>query len=305
MDRAMSSYSLSIKTLLHGRRSTQVHGRGPSSTALLIDMGITNNQRALPFARDEIAMLEKLCSQIQLQPIHPAHKRKEDVLSILKTCTVFHFAGHGKSHGSDPSHSCLLLDDWQTTPLSVADLRDNWVEGHTAFLAYLSACSTGSNKDGSFADEAIHLVSGCQLAGFRHVVGTLWAVSDHHCVDVARTFYRTLQKEGLTDRAISKSEPKGTPDVAENHQTRFLRTATTTGLRATMMNPLGDPLAARRNRLPIDTWACQGSKTIGGIRESSRTFPRHERDATLCDSDEEDMPALSPLLWAPYFHTGV
>jgi len=59
-------------------------------------------------------------------------------------------------------------------------------------LAYLSACSTGSTGADDLADEGLHLMSACQLVGFRYIVGSLWAVSDRHCVDVAQTLYATM-----------------------------------------------------------------------------------------------------------------
>ncbi|KAM5365038.1 hypothetical protein ACJZ2D_011174 [Fusarium nematophilum] len=53
-------------------------------------------------------------------------------------------------------------------------------------VAYLSACSTGFNQADDLLDESLHLMGTCHLVGFRHVVGTLWAGSDSHCVGVAR-----------------------------------------------------------------------------------------------------------------------
>ncbi|KAK4228967.1 hypothetical protein QBC38DRAFT_453782 [Podospora fimiseda] len=61
------------------------------------------------------------------------------------------------------------------------------------FLAYLSACSTGSNKVEGLEDENLHLMTACQLAEFRHVIGTLWPVSDEHCVDVAKTVFSRVR----------------------------------------------------------------------------------------------------------------
>jgi len=39
-------------------------------------------------------------------------------------------------------------------------------------------CGTGEVKNDSLIDEGLHLISACQLAGFRHVIGTLWVVRD-------------------------------------------------------------------------------------------------------------------------------
>ncbi|EMT67084.1 hypothetical protein FOC4_g10003630 [Fusarium odoratissimum] len=54
------------------------------------------------------------------------------------------------------------------------------------------------------SDEGIHLVGAFHLTGFRHVIGTLWEVSDKHCVDVAEAFYETLRDEGMTDLSVCK-----------------------------------------------------------------------------------------------------
>jgi CHAT domain-containing protein len=80
--------------------------------------------------------------------------------------------------------------------LTVGDLRDHRLQGNSPFLGYLSACSTSANEADRLIDQGIHLVSACQLVGFRHVVGTLWEVNDKHCVDVAKNLYETLRDEG-------------------------------------------------------------------------------------------------------------
>jgi hypothetical protein len=59
-------------------------------------------------------------------------------------------------------------------------------------------------------DEGIHLASACQLAGFRHVVRTLYEVSDKYCVDVAKFFYETLQDEGMTVVAVCRGLHRAT-----------------------------------------------------------------------------------------------
>jgi CHAT domain-containing protein len=52
------------------------------------------------------------------------------------------------------------------------------------FLVYLSAYGRlDQNKDNKSIDESIYLTSAFQLAGFRHVIGTLWHVDDEICVD--------------------------------------------------------------------------------------------------------------------------
>ncbi|RYP54761.1 hypothetical protein DL769_010292 [Monosporascus sp. CRB-8-3] len=207
LDRVMSSYASSVKALIYGCR-LHIHkpASPPSNHALLVAMHETKGLSAngiLPFAAAEVEMLNNFCPELQLKPITPI-PRKDDVLKHLQACRIFHFAGHGQSDPTEPSQSCLLLEDWKTDPLTVGDLRDRRLQENPPFLGYLSACSTGANEAARLADEGIHLVSALQLAGFRHVVGTLWEVSDRHCVDVARVLYETLRDEGMTDAAVCR-----------------------------------------------------------------------------------------------------
>lgn len=200
----MSSYTPSIKALIHSRRQPVSKSAG-LDYALLVAMRETPDlpvaKKFLPFTADEVAMLGKLCPSLQLQPVMP-ERRKDEVLEHLQACKIFHFAGHGESNPTDPSQSCLLLEDWKTNRLTVGNLLEKRLQENTPFLAYLSACSTGANKAEGLADEGIHLVSAFQLAGFRHVVGTLWEVSDKPSADVATVFYETLRDEGTTDVAV-------------------------------------------------------------------------------------------------------
>ena len=202
LDRVISSYSSSIKTIINGRQlRTSESTRPICSRALIIAMKNTPKQITLPAAENETAVVRKFCRSIALDSIEP-ERRKQDVLSCLSDSQIFHFAGHGYIDGSDPSKSGLLLQDWESDRLTLADLLEINLSQGSPFLAYLSACGTGEIQDQRFFDESIHLISACQLAGFRHVIGTLWKVDDETCVEVARMTYQWI-KDGIKDREMS------------------------------------------------------------------------------------------------------
>lgn len=207
MDRVISSYASSIKAMIYERRRCITESsQRLSGDAVLVGMhktpGLSSNS-ILPCAVEEVETLEKLCPSLHLRPVKPT-LRKTDVLRHLKTCRVFHFAGHARSDPLNPSLSCLLLEDWEQDPLTVGDLREHSLQKSSPFLGYLSACSTGANEADQLTDETVHLINALQLAGFRHVIGTLWEVADEHCVDVAKIVYETVRDEGATDMAICK-----------------------------------------------------------------------------------------------------
>ncbi|KAF5249483.1 hypothetical protein FANTH_5176 [Fusarium anthophilum] len=204
LDRAMSSYALTIKSLFHGRKRSLASGReSQRKSALLVAMRNTPGSTRLPFAEHEVNVVKQTCPKLGLKADMPK-PLKERVLASLETCNAFHFAGHGRLNPTEPSKSCLCLEDWETDPLTVQDIRGKNLERSQPFLAYLSACRTGTNMESRLSDEGIHLVGAFHSTGFRHVVGTLWEVSDRHCVDVAEAFYETVRDEGMNDLSVCR-----------------------------------------------------------------------------------------------------
>ncbi|KAM0444970.1 hypothetical protein ACHAQK_002513 [Fusarium lateritium] len=206
MDRVISSYSPSLKALVRGRRQSESTA-GPSQ-ALLVAMENTPNQYPLPKALDEIDVVSRICSSMAMQAVTTVSSKK-DALACLRKCKIFHFAGHGSTDSDDPSKSHVCLND-SKDPLTVGDLLALNLHEKAPFLAYLSACSTGRVQDDKFIDESIHLISACQLAGFRHVIGTLWKVRDDHCVDVARITYECIRDGGMSDESVCRGLHKAT-----------------------------------------------------------------------------------------------
>ena len=200
VDRVMSSYASSIRALILCRQRQRLQ---PSAAdeALLVAMKHTPGKDVLPYATEEVSVVRSLCPSISLLPVEPGRRRK-DVEPCLRTCTVFHFAGHGGTDEQDASNSRLVLADGA---LHVAELLEMNLTEHAPFLAYLSACGTGRIKDERSIDESIHLMSAFQLAGFRHVVGTLWGVKDDEiCVEMARITYEGMREGGMTDESVCR-----------------------------------------------------------------------------------------------------
>ncbi|WP_205718515.1 CHAT domain-containing protein [Actinomadura sp. WMMA1423] len=199
MDRVVSSYTPTIGALAHARRHTTTPG--PHDRSLIVAMPTTPGIRGrLDNVPAEAAMLQTRLPRPDLlaEPdpsgtatTHaPPIPTKTAVLARLDHCRIAHFACHGSTHPTDPSASRLLLHDHRVDPFTVAALAPLALDH--AHLAYLSACSTAFTADTRLLDEAIHLASAFQLAGFPHVIGTLWPIDDALAVTIADTFYTTL-----------------------------------------------------------------------------------------------------------------
>ncbi|GHI02866.1 hypothetical protein Scel_11870 [Streptomyces cellostaticus] len=209
LDRVISSYTPTVRALRHTR---QRNPAPPSPAhALIVAMPTTPhlpNEGRLDHVPAEVEKLHHhLPDPVLLREPDPDRDpadlsatlpTKNNVLALLPMCPIAHFACHGDSHPTDPSESLLLLHDHDTDPLTVASLAP--VQLGQAQLAYLSACRTAAIDAAELLDEAIHLTSAFQLAGFLHVIGTLWEIDDQIAVTVADAFYTHLTTdEGALD----------------------------------------------------------------------------------------------------------
>jgi CHAT domain-containing protein len=292
LGRAVSSYSTSIRTIIEGRSRPQTSEGGEpqagpaESQALLVAMSKTPGHSALHFAEREVDVIRELCGKMNIKPVEPA-PRKKDVASHLPQCQIFHFASHGSSNATDASKSALLLEDWQSDGLSASALQGMNFRRHNApFLAYLSACGTGRVKDLDLLDEGVHLIGACQVAGFRHVIGTLWEVADKQSVDMARLVYEQLVEKGLQDAAV----PRALHKSARELRRRWLDSLT---------------LSSKAR----DAEPGSSSGTLDALNRERSSADSCEDDAgsrkvVLCDDDDRDIDART-LQWVPYVHFGV
>ena len=98
-------------------------------------------------------------------------------------------------------------------PLTVSEISELQLD---ADLAYLSACDT-MDVPPTLVDEAMHISGAFQFAGYRHVVGTLWPVSDEGAMAMATSVYGRLTMEG------SRAPDVGGTALAVHEATRRLR----------------------------------------------------------------------------------
>jgi CHAT domain-containing protein len=216
MDRVVASYSPTIRALAHARRREVIL---PPDRSLVVAMPTTPGQNPLPGVTAEAAALQQLLPSPTLlieqagtvterTPTHDA------VLERLSGAGIAHFTCHASSHPDDPSQSLILLHDYQDKPLTVASLVPLRLE--RAQLAFLSACETALNSATGLADESIHLASAFHLAGYPHVIGSLWPIYDSLATTVARDFYTAL----ATD---NKPFDMSVAALALHHAVRHLR----------------------------------------------------------------------------------
>lgn len=201
MDRAVSSYIPSIRVLHFLRKSaanlSSIRKTRASASAVIVKMPTTPDDIDLPNIEDEVATVEALLKP-KFKVISLSLPRRKDVLSLLETASVAHFACHGDANVDDPSLSKLKLQDWKTNPLDVRTLLRASCE-HLEFV-YLSACETAATTAPGTHEECIHPSAAFQMAGVPYTVASIWKIEDGISARMSSEFYAFLEgDDGVFD----------------------------------------------------------------------------------------------------------
>ncbi|MFJ5775316.1 CHAT domain-containing protein [Streptomyces sp. NPDC093094] len=184
LDRVVSSYTPTLRALHHARRRlSRPAGRG----TLVVSVAQAAGQAPLPGARREADRLTRVLPGASL--LADSSATHSAVVAALHRNAHVHFACHALGDLERPSGSRLVLHDHLERPLTVRDLAR--LRLPSVRLAYLSACDTLRTSP-ELADEAVHIVSAFQMAGFPHVIGSLWHVDDVIGAEVAHGVYAAL-----------------------------------------------------------------------------------------------------------------
>ncbi|MFD8599506.1 CHAT domain-containing protein [Kitasatospora sp. NPDC059646] len=188
MDRVVSSYTPTVRSLLRARRRASAAPAARRRPApLVVSLARTPGGPPLPGAGPEAELVAELFPgglRLDGEQARVAEVRRE-----LDRHSWVHFSCHGVSDPASPSNSGLILHDGRLSAFDLSARRPVDAE-----LAFLSACST-SQGGVHLPDEAVHLAPSFQLAGFTHVIGTLWTVSDRIARRLTEGFYAALRED--------------------------------------------------------------------------------------------------------------
>ena len=204
MDLVISSYTPTLRALAYTRDNHKKNRHlDITDRFLIISAPQVPGTRDLTLVPREVANIQAV-ARPKVQTVLLDHGTSKQVMSELPLANFVHFACHGYSNPKDINESHLIL---YTDPVTESQSEDKshsedsgklsvreiqTLKSPAARMAYLSACSGAESKSTRLADETIHLASAFQLAGFEHVIGTMWPTKDAACQKVAEEFYKNL-----------------------------------------------------------------------------------------------------------------
>jgi len=186
----ISSYTSTLTALIRARR------RDPSSSVTQCKSFIAIGQAKAAGENELVSVgaeLDTIGQRVdglaKFTRIDGEDSRISRVVEELDKNNWVHFACHGILNRKKPFESAFALRDGHFTIQRIIGCELNNPE-----FAYLSACHTTVGDEES-PDEVIHLASAMQFAGFRSVIGTMWAVDDGETNKITSTFYKHMVDE--------------------------------------------------------------------------------------------------------------
>lgn len=195
LDRVVSSYTPTVRTLLAARSRSAPTAEGDGRMLF-----VAPEPAGLPVLEsiaDDRAVLAGLFGE-RLTPLEGPQASAASVLEALRHHRWVHFSTHAGQNLDDPGLGVIALHD---DALTVHRLAAGSYRGE---LAFLSACQTAVGGI-DLANEAITLCAALHVAGFRHVIGTLWSVQDRAAATVTREFYGAAGTDTATGPAFDSS----------------------------------------------------------------------------------------------------
>lgn len=214
LDRVVSSYAPTVRSLRHHRTREPAACQGPARVVACAVPQPPGSLKKLPGTLREVGLLAELFPGTRV--LTGAEVTHDALAAALPTADWAHFACHGLNYGRAPSRSALVLHDHDRAPMTVLDISRMRLP--SAEFAYLSACSTMRTGAG-LSDEAIHITGAFQLAGYRNVVGTLWSIRDDLAVDMAERVYTPLAHGApVGDEEIARALHAATTELRARHR---------------------------------------------------------------------------------------
>src|SRR2546429_5203398 len=180
LDLVVSSYTPTARVLWKARQARRL-----KADSLIVGI---NAVPGLPRLDQAEAEAQAVC-RLMDEPTPPllGHAAVHDrVTALLPAAGLSHFACHAVADPVDPARSYIALQDKGLTVAAIGKF-----EFRHAWLAFLSACSTAVTTE-DLPDESIHIASAFQLAGYAHVIATLWRLNDYVAPELAEAIYRAL-----------------------------------------------------------------------------------------------------------------
>jgi CHAT domain-containing protein len=189
-DLYISSYTPTLTALIRAHQKRPLDPSMDQRRFLVVGQAQAPGQCELVSVNTELSNIsQRIGSVASLSRVQDQAATMAKVAEELQKNEFVHLACHGIPNPKQPFGSGFALGDGL---LKVENIMRYDLQ--SAQFTYLSACHTTVGDEES-PDEVIHLPAAMQFAGFRSVIGTMWAVDDGHTNEITSRFYEYMLDE--------------------------------------------------------------------------------------------------------------
>jgi CHAT domain-containing protein/Tfp pilus assembly protein PilF len=158
----------------------------------------------LPFAKSEVESIAHFYPSNDVTLLIGDQATEENMKRLkLNQYKNLHFASHGSINESRPQLSALVLSSSKGKEDGYLTMREVFDLNLHADLVVLSACKTGLGSQVR-GEGVTGLYRAFLCAGTSSVLVSLWNVSDKSAADLMTSFYRNMEKAGMSKSAALK-----------------------------------------------------------------------------------------------------
>ncbi|MFD8693613.1 CHAT domain-containing protein [Kitasatospora purpeofusca] len=210
-DRFVASHTPTLRALAAARAEADRTAFRTASPTLLIGVGKPPPGTDLPPLRHVALEIEDVARLLPAaHELRDENAHRDAVVRRLAAGGWLHFAGHAEQDAVHPDGVMYLWERDRSRSLRIRDITGLRIE--QADLAYLSACQTHRTPT-AHSDEPVSLAGALQLAGYRHVVASLWQLNSGRARQVATDFYTALLR--MPDGRTGASTPEAAAGSAQ------------------------------------------------------------------------------------------
>ncbi|KAG5747205.1 hypothetical protein H9Q70_010117 [Fusarium xylarioides] len=212
LDHVVSSYIPSITSLIEARASMTSSGNNGERTAVTIVTPPRDSDGCqTPDPSEVLRIIEETLEETS-KAVTLSEPSLKETLESLRSSHIIHFTYHEYSNPLNPSQSYLQVRGRLSSGTDEGKLTVELISNNTtldkAQIAFLSLHPPAEGKTKQLTDGGLGIISAVQLAGFKHVVGSLSNANGASHALVIKSFYQSLKESRMsenTDWVVAKA----------------------------------------------------------------------------------------------------
>ncbi|KAF4958830.1 hypothetical protein FGADI_2174 [Fusarium gaditjirri] len=213
LDNVISSYIPSITSLIEARAGTTSSGNnGERNSVSIVTIPRDSDGCQLPDSTEVLRIIPETLEET-FNVVNLPEPLLEEVLENIRRSYVIHFACHGYSDPFNPSQSYIQVRRRISPGEDEGKLTVESISNDTALdkakIAFLSLYPQAEDNAEQSTDGGLGIISAFQLAGYKHVVGSLSNADGASHAHITKSFYQSLKDNGgfveNTDWLVAKA----------------------------------------------------------------------------------------------------